>query len=31
VLAPELAKIMVDADIKLLDDERSGRLIRLDA
>src|ERR671926_841257 len=25
VKAPELARIMVDADIKLLDDERSGR------
>jgi GDPmannose 4,6-dehydratase len=31
VLTPELVKIMVDADIKLLDDERSGRRIRMDA
>lgn len=30
VLTPELVKIMVDADIKLLDDERSGRRIRID-
>ena len=31
VFTPELARIMVDADIKLLDDERSGRLVRIDA
>ncbi|MGY1723807.1 GDP-mannose 4,6-dehydratase [Blastococcus sp. SYSU DS0533] len=31
VLTPELVKIMVDADIKLLDDERSGRLVRIDS
>ena len=31
VLTPELVTIMVDADVKLLDDERSGRLIRVDA
>jgi GDPmannose 4,6-dehydratase len=31
VRTPELVKIMVDADIKLLDDERSGRLVRIDA
>ena len=30
VRTPELAKIMVDADIKQLDDERSGRLVRID-
>ena len=30
VLAPDLVKIMVDADIQLLDDERSGRLVRVD-
>jgi GDPmannose 4,6-dehydratase len=30
VQAPELARIMVDADIKLLDDERSGRRVRVD-
>jgi GDPmannose 4,6-dehydratase len=30
VMAPELARIMVDADIQLLDDERSGRKVRLD-
>jgi GDPmannose 4,6-dehydratase len=30
VLTPELVKIMVDADIQLLDDERSGRRIRVD-
>jgi GDPmannose 4,6-dehydratase len=30
VLTPDLVKIMVDADIKLLDDERSGRLVRVD-
>jgi GDPmannose 4,6-dehydratase len=30
VRTPELVKIMVDADIKLLDDERSGRLVRID-
>ncbi len=31
VRTPELVKVMVDADIKLLDDERAGRLIRIDA
>ncbi|MGY1886106.1 MULTISPECIES: GDP-mannose 4,6-dehydratase [unclassified Blastococcus] len=31
VLTPELVEIMVDADIKLLDDERCGRLVRIDA
>ena len=31
VKTPELVKIMVDADIKLLDDERSGRLVRIDS
>jgi GDPmannose 4,6-dehydratase len=31
VTTPELVKIMVDADIKLLDDERSGRLVRIDS
>jgi GDPmannose 4,6-dehydratase len=30
VVTPELVKIMVDADIKLLDDELSGRLVRVD-
>jgi GDPmannose 4,6-dehydratase len=30
VFTPELARIMVDADIKLLDDELSGRLVRID-
>lgn len=30
VLTPELVKIMVEQDIKLLDDERSGRLVRVD-
>src|SRR3954470_22083415 len=30
VLTPELVKIMVDADVKLLDDERSGRLAKAD-
>jgi GDPmannose 4,6-dehydratase len=30
VRTPELVKIMVDADIKLLDDERSGRRVRID-
>src|SRR5215213_2714298 len=30
VLTPDLVKIMVDADIQLLDDERSGRLVRVD-
>lgn len=30
VLTPELVSIMVDADMKLLDDERSGRLVRID-
>jgi GDPmannose 4,6-dehydratase len=31
VLTPELARIMVDADVALLDDARAGRLVRLDA
>jgi GDPmannose 4,6-dehydratase len=31
VFTPELARIMVDADIQLLDDERSGRLVRIDS
>jgi GDPmannose 4,6-dehydratase len=31
VFTPELAAIMVDADIQLLDDELSGRLVRLDS
>jgi GDPmannose 4,6-dehydratase len=31
VFTPQLVKIMVDADIKLLDDERSGRRIRIDS
>ena len=31
VFTPELARIMVDADIKLLDDELSGRLVRIDS
>jgi GDPmannose 4,6-dehydratase len=31
VRTPELARLMVDADIKLLDDERSGRRIRIEA
>ena len=31
VRTPELVRIMVDADIKLLDDERSGRLVRIDS
>jgi GDPmannose 4,6-dehydratase len=31
VKAEELARIMVDADIKLLDDELSGRRVRMDA
>ncbi len=30
VLTPELVRIMVDADVKLLEDERSGRLVRID-
>jgi GDPmannose 4,6-dehydratase len=30
VLAPELVRIMVDADVKLLDDELSGRRVRID-
>ncbi|MGY1716388.1 GDP-mannose 4,6-dehydratase [Geodermatophilus sp. SYSU D01106] len=30
VLTPELAKIMVDADIKQLEDARSGRSVRID-
>lgn len=30
VLPPDLVKIMVDADIQLLDDERSGRKVRID-
>ena len=30
VLPPDLVKIMVDADIQLLDDERSGRRVRID-
>ena len=30
VFTPELAGIMVDADIKLLDDELAGRLVRID-
>ncbi|MEU2349078.1 GDP-mannose 4,6-dehydratase [Modestobacter sp. NPDC049651] len=30
VLPPELVRIMVDADVTLLDDERSGRLVRID-
>ena len=31
VLVPELVTIMVDADVQLLDDERSGRLVRIDS
>jgi GDPmannose 4,6-dehydratase len=31
VRTPELVRLMVDADVKLLDDERSGRLVRIDA
>jgi GDPmannose 4,6-dehydratase len=31
VRTPELVKVMVDADIQLLDDERSGRLVRIDS
>jgi GDPmannose 4,6-dehydratase len=31
VLTPELVTIMVDADIQQLDDERSGRRIRIDS
>jgi len=30
VFTPELVAIMVDADIKLLNDERSGQLVRID-
>lgn len=30
VLTPDLVKIMVDADLKLLDDELSGRMVRAD-
>ncbi|NYJ05873.1 GDP-mannose 4,6-dehydratase [Petropleomorpha daqingensis] len=30
VRTPELARIMVDADIQLLDDELAGRLVRID-
>jgi GDPmannose 4,6-dehydratase len=30
VLTPELVRIMVEGDIKLLDDERCGRLVRVD-
>jgi GDPmannose 4,6-dehydratase len=30
VLAPELAQLMVDADMQQLEDERAGRLVRLD-
>jgi GDPmannose 4,6-dehydratase len=30
VLAPELAALMVDADVRQLEDERSGRLVRID-
>jgi GDPmannose 4,6-dehydratase len=30
VLAPELARLMVDADLGLLADERNGRLVRID-
>jgi GDPmannose 4,6-dehydratase len=31
VHAPELARLMVDADVQLLDDEVAGRLVRVDA
>ncbi|MGY1711367.1 GDP-mannose 4,6-dehydratase [Geodermatophilus sp. SYSU D00758] len=31
VRTPELVRIMVDADIRLLDDERAGRLVRIDS
>jgi GDPmannose 4,6-dehydratase len=31
VLPPDLVKIMVDADIQQLDDERSGRKVRIDS
>jgi GDPmannose 4,6-dehydratase len=31
VLPPDLVKIMVDADVQLLDDERSGRKVRIDS
>jgi len=31
VLTPELVKIMVDADIQSLEDERAGRNIRIDS
>ncbi|MGY1631555.1 GDP-mannose 4,6-dehydratase [Geodermatophilus sp. SYSU D01186] len=30
VLVPDLVKTMVDADVQLLEDERSGRLVRID-
>jgi GDPmannose 4,6-dehydratase len=30
VLTPELVQLMVDADVRLLEDERSGRLVRID-
>jgi GDPmannose 4,6-dehydratase len=30
VVAPELARLMVDADLRQLADERAGRLIRID-
>ena len=30
VLAPELARLMTEADIEQLDDERAGRLVRVD-
>jgi GDPmannose 4,6-dehydratase len=30
VLTPDLVKIMVDADMQQLDDELSGRLVRID-
>ena len=30
ILTPDLIKIMVDADVQLLDDELSGRRVRLD-
>ena len=30
VLTPDLVRLMVDADIKLLDDELAGRLVRVD-
>ncbi|SDO97014.1 GDP-mannose 4,6 dehydratase, partial [Klenkia soli] len=31
VLTPDLVKIMVDADIKQLDDQLSGRAVRVDS